>query len=194
MINLGLEYPVPIYDYPVNPNANPHHRITGQRIVVIEDISDATKGTHATLNNHAGSAFPLDYSKDHLRCAKPFREISVRWDGNVAICCNDWPGVYKVGNVVTDGLETIWQSPAFNAARKALYNGRRDLLNPCHGCDATSYRPGLLPDPKGQADLPLPNAADRDVMDRSASGAPYTGIVRPPIPPKDGILIPLSVK
>ncbi len=98
----------------------------------------------------------------------------MRWDGKVAICCNDWRGKYKIGNVNTDGLWKIWQHPRMNAARRMLYHGRRDLLSPCDVCDAKSYRVGLLPDKKGQVELPEPTRHDRKLAAQATQGAVYT--------------------
>lgn len=158
---------------------SPHTRRTGKHLVIVKDISTSETGTHATLNNHAGSAAPMTDAHQHKRCAKPFREMSVRWDGSVAICCNDWPGQYKCGNVREDGLFEVWHSPEMVSARRALYHGRRDLINPCAGCDALSYRVGFLPDKKGQQTLPEPTSQDQQVMDKASSGEPYTSTVRP---------------
>ena len=145
----------------------------------IQDISLADKGTHSLLNNHAGSGSPPNQNKQGKRCAKPFRELSVRWDGNVAICCNDWRGLYKCGNVVKDGLNAVWQSKAMGAARVKLYQGQRDF-GPCNGCDAHSYRVGLLPDKYGKDSLPLPDSTTLADIDDALRGDPYTQpVLRP---------------
>lgn len=31
-------------------------------------------------------------SMNGKRCAMPFREMAIRWDGSVALCCDDWRG------------------------------------------------------------------------------------------------------
>jgi radical SAM protein with 4Fe4S-binding SPASM domain len=170
----------PLY-YPQNPDGNPHRRRKpgGHDLVVVQDIAVASKGTHATLNNHAGCGAPKNDSAAGKRCAKPFREMSIRWDGNVAICCNDWTGAYKCGNVLDSTLEEIWNGPALAAARKKLYRGQR-TFGPCRGCDALSYRVGLLPDKKGRCVLPPATAEDEDVIGRACSGPPYTTpVLRP---------------
>jgi radical SAM protein with 4Fe4S-binding SPASM domain len=105
--------------------------------------------------------------------------MSIRWDGSVAICCNDWRGTYKAGNVVEDGLVEVWNSAAMDAARRKLYHGMRDF-GPCKGCNATSYRVGLLPDKMGKVDLPKPTPRDRDLINRALAGKPYTvAVLRP---------------
>ena len=146
---------ISIYNYPEQPEGNPHRRIKGKMLTIIKDISTNSSGTHAKLLNHCGSAAPLDYSKAGKRCAKPFRELAFRFDGSVAICCNDWRGEYDCGNINQSSLEEIWLGEPFTLARKALYHGQR-TFRPCLGCNATSYRSGFLPDKKGKESLPLP--------------------------------------
>jgi MoaA/NifB/PqqE/SkfB family radical SAM enzyme len=168
--------PHPLFEYPSNKKANPHRRRkpTDHDIVVTQDISTASQGNHSTLNNHAGSAYPKNDRAQGRRCAKVFREISIRWDGNIAICCNDWPGFYRCGSVFSESsLEDIWQNGAFRAARKKLYHGQRDF-GPCDGCDALSYRPGLLPDMKGKEEYELPSRSDLNAIKHALSEGPYT--------------------
>jgi MoaA/NifB/PqqE/SkfB family radical SAM enzyme len=172
-----------IREYPLNKEANPHRRRKPEDhdIVVVQDIAAATKGNHSTLNNHAGAAFPKNDKAAGKRCAKVFRELSVRWDGNIAICCNDWPGFYRCGNILEDKitLEKIWQGDPFIVARKKLYHGMRDF-GPCDGCDALSYRPGLLPDSKGKLNLEKPDEKDDLTIEAALSQGPYTqAILRP---------------
>lgn len=164
-----------VHYYPEEP-VSPHSRYprSTRMFIRVQDISVAMEGTHSTLNNHCGSGSPPLAEPMQARCAKPFREISFRWDGSVAICCNDWRGVYKIGSIRQMKLKEIWNHPRFAAARRALYHGRRDLLSPCDVCDAKSYRVGLLPDKKGKVKLPKPNKNDLEVMKSAVHGRPYT--------------------
>jgi MoaA/NifB/PqqE/SkfB family radical SAM enzyme len=168
--------PHPLFEYPLEKKANPHRRrkSTEHDIVVTQDILTASRGTHSMLNNHAGSAFPKNKRAENKRCAKVFREMSIRWDGNVAICCNDWPGHYRCGSALScDSLEELWQSAPFLAARKKLYYGERDF-GPCDGCDALSYRPGLLPDAKGKEKYDKSTEHDGEVIEHALSRGPFT--------------------
>lgn len=174
------EADIKVYEYPQQGDGNPHARRKpkDRLLVFIEAIDFADKGNHSMLNNHAGAAAPLNDKAAGKRCAKPFRELSVRWDGNVAVCCNDWRGVYKCGNV-HDGLDKVWNGPAMQAARVKLYHGERDF-GPCKGCDATSYRVGLLPDKLGKDSLPKPGAAVKKAIADAVKGKPYTApVLRP---------------
>lgn len=147
---------IAFYEYPNDQEGNPHTRSKKKRLVIIAPIDLSDHGTHAELNNHCGSGAPLDTSMIHQRCAKPFREMSIRWDGEVAICCNDWVGAYKVGNVVETSIDKIWNHPRFYAARQKLLHRQRDFA-PCLGCNNRSYRVGLLPDKFGKETLPEPD-------------------------------------
>lgn len=154
--------------YPQQPSANPHRRRAANEpheFVFVQDISEATKGNHSVLNNHCGSGSPLDESA-HGRCAKPFRELSVRYNGNVAVCCNDWRGEYIVGNVHDfASLKAFWNHPNWDPARRFLYDGQR-TMKPCFGCNAKSYRVGLLPDQKGRKTYPAPDEQSIDEWKR----------------------------
>ena len=107
------------------------------------------------LCNHCGAAAPLDYSYDGKRCARPFREMTFRYDGSVALCCNDFRGEYPIGNIMNRNIDDIWQDKRFRAARIMLYAGKR-TFTPCLGCNALSHRVGLLPDMMGKETMPEP--------------------------------------
>jgi radical SAM protein with 4Fe4S-binding SPASM domain len=134
--------------YPKDKDGNPHRRHTKRLITVINDISDNSEGNHQ-LTNQGGNSFQATRASIEQPCAKPFRELSVRWDGNVALCCDDWVGKYKIGNVHDVALEDIWYSEEFEAARRRLFLGDRNF-GPCRGCDVKSKRVGLLPDKMGK--------------------------------------------
>ena len=159
----GMKY----YDYPKDKEGNPHQRKTGFCVTRVRPITAALGGTHATLNNHCGCGAPLDFSMAGKRCAKPFREMSIRWDGGISICCNDWRGIIKAGSA-QEGLDQVWNGPVFQASRRILLEGKRDKIKICHGCNASSYRPGLLPDLKGQVELSDSTQSDYDMLARVA--------------------------
>ena len=171
--------PYPVFPYPQNKNANPHKRRkpSEHHIVVGMDLTLATNGTHAQVSNHAGSAFPLNYKQRGKRCAKPFREMSIRWDGNVAVCCNDWAGIYKCGNINDTSMEEVWHEKPFQAARVKLYHGQRDF-GPCNGCDNVTLRNGLLPDRMGHKSLPEPTMQVNQIINKAMSGECYTPLVK----------------
>lgn len=178
---LGTDLPgVTVHQYPAEgPAANPHRRPRPgeRRLILVQDISQAETGNHSHLSNHAGAAGAPDMSRAGERCALPFREISVRWDGAVALCCNDWRGVYKIGTAQRERLGALWQSETFMAARRRLYAGRRDMA-PCLGCNHRTYRNGLLPDRNGREAMPEPRPEDDATIAAALDGEPFTAPVR----------------
>jgi len=169
-----------LMNYPAcGPDGNPHHRSMKARVVFIGAIDKATDCTHASLCNHCGAAAPLNDQLAGKRCARPFREMSVRWDGWVALCCNDFRGEYRVGNLNEQSVEEVWQHERFHAARLRLYQGQRDFV-PCRGCDHRSYRSGLLPDKCGKATLPMPDGTEAQALQDAVAQGPLAKVVKRP--------------
>ena len=176
MSELGSMFPVPVYEYPADSRGNPHqrHNVKDRMLVFLEDVTVTSKGTHSVLTNHAGCGSPALTIPLEQRCAKPFRELSIRWDGNISHCCNDWRGTYKCGNINDTPLERIWNGPAFGAAREALYAGNRKAIPVCAQCDYRTYRNGLLPDNYGKVKLPEPDEQTMADIREATAGPPYT--------------------
>lgn len=174
--------PARLLVYPAcGPDGNPHHRhpLSDRRLVWIKPIDLSNSGTHATLNNHGGAGAPKNQKAAGKRCAKPFREMSVRWDGSVAVCCNDWRGEMPIGNISTMSVDEIWHHPRFTAARRKLYAGQRDF-GACNGCDALSYRPGLLPNYMGKGEMDPPGAEETRIIAEALAEGPLTKpVLRP---------------
>ena len=174
--NALLETDLTVYQYPANPDGNPHQRHnprTTRFVSIVADIEESSKGTHATLTNHAGCGLPPLAEPLMKQCAKPFRELGIRWDGAVAMCCNDWRGMMKCGNVNDTPVDQIWQGSAMGAAREKLYAGQRDF-GPCKVCDYTTYRNGLLPDNTGQVTVHRPDRQTEADIAAALRGKPYT--------------------
>lgn len=175
-----VEAEYPFAWYPDDQDANPHHRTPNYvfRIVLIRDIDEQTLGTHSVLNTHCGAGMPPVRMKHLSPCAKPFRELSIRYDGNVAICCNDYRGEFHIGNIRDfPTLDALWNSDRFLAVRRKLYPGFRDF-HPCSSCNAISYRPGLLPDQYGKEDLKAPGPWDEERIKEALADGPWATVVK----------------
>lgn len=125
-----------------------------QTIIVCDDISE-NNGIKKTREIHtAGGNLKEDlYDKCNIdknkfplysRCAKPFREFTINYDGNVSLCCEDWQRKYIIGNVNEETIKDIWENEKFHKARWILYNKRRDMILICKYCNERSFRTGLL--------------------------------------------------
>jgi organic radical activating enzyme len=125
-------------------------------IIIIPDIGQYTKLSTRTLSNHCGCAFPLNFSKKDSLCARPFRELAIRYDGKVPLCCNDWRGTYICGDITKNNIVEIWNNKNFDAVRRVLFFNKR-TFPPCLGCDSISYRLGFLPDKMGKKKKEIEN-------------------------------------
>jgi organic radical activating enzyme len=172
---------VRVVDYPASDDFSPYTRYPrGTKLIIImRDISEPQPGVHNRLDNMGGLAAPKVDTQQGKRCAKPFRDIAFRWNGKVALCCDDWRGRYQVGDITKTDIVALWNSPEFMAARRKLYHGQRDF-GPCHGCSDQSYRVGLLPDKKGKLTLPKPNANDLEIIKKCTTGRNWTTVVKRP--------------
>ena len=73
-----------------------------------------------------------DYSNE--RCVLPFKQMIIRPDGKISLCCNDALGKYTLGDLSKEKLLDIWYGPRFQMVRKCLYEGRGNWGN-CKFCD-----------------------------------------------------------
>lgn len=169
----GYSGPTPVYVFTQG------HKFRGTPkspcVVIKSDVSGLTT-PYDKLNTHCGGGGPPGETNSAIdkRCAKPFRELSIRWDGNVSFCCNDFRGVYKVANVREfDSLDELWHHERFEASRQMLYAGDRRFM-PCMWCDAISPRVGLLPDKYGKDEVRPPSAATARIIGEALAGVPYT--------------------
>lgn len=160
-----------IYEYPEQKEGNPHKRSKTTFLSLVKDISVATNGTHSSLQNHAGSAGELDYSRSDKPCVKPFREMGVNSDGSIDVCCNDWLGELTIANVNTTPIDEIWHSDEMYAMRKMLM-ARDRIYRPCLGCTDMGYRVGLLPDNTGKTTLEPMDDFDKMVIEEALSKGP----------------------
>ena len=130
------------------------------KIVVIDNTVD--RNFQRDLNNQAGNTNPqyVEFDTSQIprmvRCHQPFRELSVKHDGAVPICCMDWGREHIMGKFPEDGsFQEIWKNEHIKRARSLLWNKRRDLLSPCDRCNYHPVKAGFMEDPypEGHPDL-----------------------------------------
>jgi len=68
-------------------------------------------------------------------CPKPFRELYIKANGDVSVCCLDWDGQLVVGNVNRQSLSEIWNGPEIDDIRASHENGTRSFLSACRDCN-----------------------------------------------------------
>lgn len=75
------------------------------------------------------------YKDENLNLASPIRNecwkmwhsCVITWDGNVVPCCFDKDAEYPLGNLQNNRLRHIWQNPQYQAFRKTLWKGRKNI-------------------------------------------------------------------
>jgi uncharacterized radical SAM superfamily protein len=165
----------------VNQNIRVEHAIMGpgvplympknsafRRLLLVPPIDLDEITMSRVLTNHCGAGAPPNTKKAGITCTKVFRELSFRWDGNVALCCQDFRGQYKVANVMDEGIETfddLWRHPRLEAARRVLFHDKRTFF-PCKICDTPALRPGLLPDQRGKQMMEQPTEKDYLIVNK----------------------------
>ncbi|MCK5072854.1 MAG: radical SAM protein [Bacteriovoracaceae bacterium] len=66
------------------------------------------------LSNRGGSIEVEDEDlKPVLQCSFPINNMTIDASGDVHLCCNDFFGSVKYGNIIHDSLSTIWFSKRF---------------------------------------------------------------------------------
>lgn len=147
---------VPLY---LPKNAKSH------RLMIISSLDASKISQSRKLMNHCGAGMPPSEELSHRTCTRLFREMSFRWDGNVAICCNDFRGQYPIMNVMeAETFNDIWLHERFEAARRIMYHKKR-IFFPCKVCNCLPMREGLLPDHLGKEEMPKPTKKDKQIVD-----------------------------
>lgn len=139
-----------------------------QYVVTMDNTSN--RNFQRSMNNQAGNMSPelikiKGYKVEEMpmmkRCHLPFREMAIKHDGTVAICCMDWQREGIMGQFPQASYEEIWNNYSFKLVRTMLFDKRRDLISPCDRCNYHPVKVGLIGNPTE------PNEASRDLMDLS---------------------------
>ncbi len=92
---------------------------------------------HEILSTRGGDAPNrkkiVSYGKE--KCVLPFKQLIIRPDGKVSLCCNDPYGKNTLGDLTKDSILDIWNGDKFKLVRSCLYKGR-EKWGQCEFCDA----------------------------------------------------------
>lgn len=146
---------IDIFDYK-DYNIYYYHDIKTKCIVLYENIV-YIKDRRKKIYNHAGNCNPYYAEKYNYKiikepfkkkCTKPFREIIIKYNGNVVICCMDWKQENIIENIRDYKLKDIWYGEKLTNIRKKLFNRDRNI-EPCKRCDFDGgFYQGFLLEPK----------------------------------------------
>ena len=90
------------------------------------------------LPNYAGN-IPQEYKKEEFGfCNYPFRKLTIAYNGDILLCCDDFMYDTCFGNVMRDSLIDSWNAKSYNDYRLALLENKRIGL--CSHCnDGQNY-------------------------------------------------------
>lgn len=91
--------------------------------------------TDEQLPNYAGIIEQQLGDTEYGFCNYPFRKLTIAYNGDVLLCCNDFSYKTKFGNVLTDSLVSAWNSSEYNDIRLSLLQDKR--INLCSKCNET---------------------------------------------------------
>lgn len=77
----------------------------------------------------------VSYGK--ARCVLPYKQLIVRPDGKVSLCCNDPLGKNTLADLTKESIMEAWNNQRFKTVREALYRGRENWIH-CKFCDVFS--------------------------------------------------------
>ena len=126
--NLKLIKPVKIiYNYcKQHPEYKDKVRI---RLRLLHDVLFTRGGQAPNRKNETISSLTFG-------CLLPFRQMVVRPNGCVSLCCNDALGKITMGDLNTQSIEEIWNSSAYTNIRLNLLKGRENVSALCTNCDS----------------------------------------------------------
>lgn len=70
------------------------------------------------------------------KCLLPFRQMIIRPDGKISLCCNDALGKYTLGDVNENSIREIWNGRQYMKIREEMKTNGRKNLNLCRNCDS----------------------------------------------------------
>jgi MoaA/NifB/PqqE/SkfB family radical SAM enzyme len=70
--------------------------------------------------------------KKHPSCPEVFDKLSIRADGGISLCCNDYNGTQHLGDY--RGLKDAWNSQPIRIYREMLKDDRHDEMDLCKDC------------------------------------------------------------
>lgn len=67
-------------------------------------------------------------------CAEIWRSLTVLSSGDVVLCCLDYDGSVKLGNLSRQGIEEIWHSKNFQDIKQLHLNRQGEMVELCKNC------------------------------------------------------------
>ena len=86
-------------------------------------------------NSRVSDDYKLEPQEKTQYCPHPFTDFGVLWNGDVSLCCLDYDGTLKVGNVKKHSVEDVLKSLDSKKLRASMY-GLEKLHPTCQKCQS----------------------------------------------------------
>ena len=104
-----------------------------------EKVEFAFRLQNEVLSSRGGQAPNKQKAKRiPVICLLPYRQLVIRPDGKISLCCNDALGKYTLGDLNEESIMQIWNSPKYQEIRDKMYRDKRKGLLLCEYCDTTT--------------------------------------------------------
>jgi radical SAM protein with 4Fe4S-binding SPASM domain len=100
------------------------------------EVGSVSLKPHITWANNVEQRSPWKATLP-FQCTMLNYSMSVYWNGDVVMCCHDYDGFTKVGNVNKSTLKSLWDSDAYKTMRQAHKERAIEKLQYCAGCYQT---------------------------------------------------------
>lgn len=117
-----------------------HHRIKGmkkywkERVDIVTSKRETDIPPPSELRNRMWSSL-----RKPIKCNRPYKHLSVKSNGDLVLCCNDWFNVYKMANLHESDVMEAYNSEKFNDIRERLRTGV-NYPALCEACKARKPR------------------------------------------------------
>jgi len=93
-----------------------------------------------TQNNRAGGVDKKDVAKGIRRdpCALLWQKMTVDWNGEVVLCCNDWDHQVILGNLNSQSIEEVWSGEKLKKIRELHIKRDFHKMPFCDRCNKKS--------------------------------------------------------
>ncbi len=108
--------------------------------VYMEKLRIYPRKMDEVLSTRGGSAPNAQIKKTlDAGCILPFKQMVIRPDGKVSLCCSDALGQMTLGDLTNESLMEVWNGTAYRGIRKRLKDAGRAGIRLCKECDMTIY-------------------------------------------------------
>lgn len=113
-----------------------HTCVQTERPELIKKVTIVIRNPNEILTTRGGDA-PNRTNKasyPDAKCLMPFRQVVIRPDGKLSLCCNDPFGRSTLGDLTKETILEAWHGKKYSAVRKLLSHGRGNYWH-CKYCD-----------------------------------------------------------